>query len=116
MEDVGIFYMYVHLVIFPAIWHIFSLFWYIFNCFGLLYQEKSGNPAIPLFNYAICPQVLLVSRRHRQQERQLPLQRRRPQPDLVQGPVAEIRVQTSAQLLRTICQARQGAYPTKSGF
>jgi hypothetical protein len=36
MEDVGIFYG--HLVYFMAIW-------YIFPCFGMLYQEKSGNPA-----------------------------------------------------------------------
>jgi hypothetical protein len=49
MEDVGIFY--VHLVNFPAIWHILWLFgifypvWYIFTRFGMLYQEKSGNPA-----------------------------------------------------------------------
>jgi hypothetical protein len=24
---------------------IFTAIWYIFSCFGMLYQEKSGNPA-----------------------------------------------------------------------
>jgi hypothetical protein len=49
MEDVGIFNG--HLVNFPAIWHIlwpFGIFypdWYIYR-FGMLYQEKSGNPAV----------------------------------------------------------------------
>jgi hypothetical protein len=70
MEDVGIFFG--HLVYFTAIWsilwpfwyiswqfgifcaYIFGIFcgllvyfmfnWYIFPRFGLLYQEKSGNP------------------------------------------------------------------------
>jgi hypothetical protein len=48
MEDVGIFYG--HLVNFPAIWHIawpfgiFSPFLVHFTRFGMLYQEKSGNP------------------------------------------------------------------------
>jgi hypothetical protein len=51
MEDVGIFY--VQLVNFPAIWNmlwpfgIFPQFWYIFTRFGMLCQEKSGNPAQP---------------------------------------------------------------------
>jgi hypothetical protein len=50
MDDVGIFY--AHLVNIPAIWHIlwpFGIFlvyfWYIFTRFGMLYQEKAGNPA-----------------------------------------------------------------------
>jgi hypothetical protein len=48
LEDNGIFY--VHLVNIPAIWHIyghlvlFTPFWYIFTRFGMLYEEKSGNP------------------------------------------------------------------------
>jgi hypothetical protein len=52
MEDVGI--LYVPLVKFTANRHFlwlfgtFSppLFWYIFTRFGILYQEKSGNPAL----------------------------------------------------------------------
>jgi hypothetical protein len=53
MELVGIFY--VHLVyvgflwpfgIFTAIWYILLLHsWYSISNFGMLYQEKSGNPA-----------------------------------------------------------------------
>jgi hypothetical protein len=48
MEDVCIFY--VHLVNFTAIWHIlrpFGIFYLLlvhFTRFGMLYQEKSGNP------------------------------------------------------------------------
>jgi hypothetical protein len=42
MRDVGIFY--VNLVYFVAVWHISKLFG-IFFSFGMLYQEKSGNPA-----------------------------------------------------------------------
>jgi hypothetical protein len=48
MEDVGIFYG--NLVDFPAIWHILwpfsilSLVLVHFTNFGMLYQEKSGNP------------------------------------------------------------------------
>jgi hypothetical protein len=48
MEDVGIFNG--HLVNFPAIWHslrsfgIFSPVWVHFTRFGMLRQEKSGNP------------------------------------------------------------------------
>jgi hypothetical protein len=48
MEEVGIFY--VHLVYFMAIWYSlcflvsFIGFWYIYFHFGVLYQEKSGNP------------------------------------------------------------------------
>jgi hypothetical protein len=49
MEDVGIFYgrwfflrsigiYYVH-------WVYFVVIWYKFSRFGLLYKEKSGNPA-----------------------------------------------------------------------
>jgi hypothetical protein len=29
---------------FVAIWDIFMIMWYIFSLFGMLYQEKSGNP------------------------------------------------------------------------
>jgi hypothetical protein len=56
MENLGIFYG--HLVYFMAIWSIlllleifyahlvhFVVIWYIFPRFGILYQEKSGNPA-----------------------------------------------------------------------
>jgi hypothetical protein len=45
----GIFY--VHLEYYAAIWYILWPFgdvlviWYIFPRFGILYQEKSGNPA-----------------------------------------------------------------------
>jgi hypothetical protein len=48
MEDVGTFYG--HLVNFPVIWHVL---WQFGTCshvlvhftrFGMLYQEKSGNP------------------------------------------------------------------------
>jgi hypothetical protein len=55
MENLGIFYD--HLVYFTAIWSIlrpleifyghlvyFVLIWYIFTRFGILDQEKSGNP------------------------------------------------------------------------
>jgi hypothetical protein len=48
MEDAGIFYG--HLVYFSAIWHILwpfgtcSLVLVHFTRFGMLYQEKSGNP------------------------------------------------------------------------
>jgi hypothetical protein len=48
MENVGIFY--VHLVHFTAIWYIlwpFGIFKVIlvyFSRFGMLHQEKSGNP------------------------------------------------------------------------
>jgi hypothetical protein len=44
MEDVGIFYG--HLVYYTSIWHIlwpFGMFGIFFR-FGMLYQEKSGNP------------------------------------------------------------------------
>jgi hypothetical protein len=65
MEDVGLFYVY--LVYFPAIWYIlwpFGIFcghlvYFVAICyilyflvyfpqFGMLYQEKSGNPAVIL--------------------------------------------------------------------
>jgi hypothetical protein len=38
-------YCYGHLVYFVAIWNISWLFG-IFSCFGMLHQEKSGNPAL----------------------------------------------------------------------
>jgi hypothetical protein len=41
MENVGIFYG--PLVHFTAIWYVFVI-WYISSCFGMLCQEKSGNP------------------------------------------------------------------------
>jgi K+-transporting ATPase A subunit len=47
MENVSIFYG--HLVNFTAIRYVlvyFMLIWYIFPRFGMLYQEKSGNPAL----------------------------------------------------------------------
>jgi hypothetical protein len=49
MEDVGIFYYYF--VYFTAIWYMlwpFGIFYdYLvyFSSLGILYQEKSGNPA-----------------------------------------------------------------------
>jgi hypothetical protein len=43
MEDVGVFYR--HLVYFLTIWYRYHVvIWYIFPLFGILYQEKSGNP------------------------------------------------------------------------
>jgi hypothetical protein len=48
MEDVGM--LYGRLVYFTAIWYIcghlvyFMVIWYSFPSFGMLYQEKSGNP------------------------------------------------------------------------
>jgi hypothetical protein len=48
LENLGIFYG--HLVYFTAIgnilWHLvyFVVIWYIFPRFGILDQEKSGNP------------------------------------------------------------------------
>jgi hypothetical protein len=51
MEDVGIFYD--HLVLFMAIGNIlwrfvyFVVIWYIFPLFGILDQEKTGNPGPP---------------------------------------------------------------------
>jgi hypothetical protein len=48
LEAVGIFYG--HLVYFTSIWYIFGhlvyfvVIRYIFSRFGMLYQEKSGNP------------------------------------------------------------------------
>jgi hypothetical protein len=54
MEDVGIFYG--HLVNFPAVWHILwpfgicSLVLVHFTRFGVLDQEKTGNPGCkPIF-------------------------------------------------------------------
>jgi hypothetical protein len=63
MEDVGVYYGHLvyfvaiwdiswlfgtfcgHLVYFVAIWDISWLFGIFFPRFGMLYQEKSGNPA-----------------------------------------------------------------------
>jgi hypothetical protein len=51
MEVARIFYG--HLVYFTATAYtfcpfgIFMVIWYSFPCFGLLYQEKSGNPGQP---------------------------------------------------------------------
>jgi hypothetical protein len=40
----GVFYGY--LVYFVASWYIYIMvIWYIFPRFGMLYREKSGNPA-----------------------------------------------------------------------
>jgi hypothetical protein len=36
--------IYSHLVYFVAIWKHFMVIWYIFPRFGMLHQEKSGNP------------------------------------------------------------------------
>jgi hypothetical protein len=48
LENVNIFYG--HLEYFAEIWEVlwpfgkFVLIWYIFPVFGIVYQEKSGNP------------------------------------------------------------------------
>jgi hypothetical protein len=50
IEDVGLFYG--HLVYIKAIRYFyghlvyFMAIWYIFSRFGMLYQERSGNPAL----------------------------------------------------------------------
>jgi hypothetical protein len=44
MENVGIFYG--HFVYFMAILYILWLFGIIFSRFGMLYQEKFGNPGL----------------------------------------------------------------------
>jgi hypothetical protein len=47
IEDVGNLIgrqFYGHLLYFEAIWNIVRLFYIYFSRFGLLYQEKSGNP------------------------------------------------------------------------
>jgi hypothetical protein len=48
MEDVGMFYgRLVPCTVFVMFdWHLvyFVVIWYIFSRFGILYQEKSGNP------------------------------------------------------------------------
>jgi hypothetical protein len=49
MKKVGIFFS--HLKYITGIWYILMPFgnllaiWYIFACLGILYKEKSGNPA-----------------------------------------------------------------------
>jgi hypothetical protein len=54
MENVGIFYG--QLKYFRAIWYILWSFgnglisWYLFHCFGILCQEKSGNPVLDRFS------------------------------------------------------------------
>jgi hypothetical protein len=56
MGDAGIFHglFYGHSVHFIVIWYIFLIIWYIsysfglFSCFGLLNQDKSGNPGFPI--------------------------------------------------------------------
>jgi hypothetical protein len=51
MEDVGKFYghlvIYDLLLYFMDIWYIFLVIWHIFSRFGILFQEKSGNPVYP---------------------------------------------------------------------
>jgi hypothetical protein len=55
VEDVGIFYG--HFENYPAIWYFcvhlvhFVAIWYIFPRFGILYQEKSGNPGLVRLRY-----------------------------------------------------------------
>jgi hypothetical protein len=50
LEGAGIGLFYGHFVDFTAIWYLFWPFWFIFEAFvifyhfGILYQEKSGNP------------------------------------------------------------------------
>jgi hypothetical protein len=53
MEDVGVLYRHspystAILVYFMAIWCIFSRFGKFLSSFVMLYQEKSGNPALKL--------------------------------------------------------------------
>jgi hypothetical protein len=49
MENVGLFYV-SHLAYFKAVWYIlcpsgkFCVIWHTFPRFGILHQEKSGNP------------------------------------------------------------------------
>jgi hypothetical protein len=57
MENDGIFYG--HLEYFTVIWYILwpfgnvVLIWYIFPHFGILCQEKSGNPAYISENFVV---------------------------------------------------------------
>jgi hypothetical protein len=52
MEDFGI--LYGHLAYFAAIWYTYVIvIWYIFPRFGMLYQEKSGNPGPNMFTHEI---------------------------------------------------------------
>jgi hypothetical protein len=52
MEDVGIFYGH---------WVYFAVIWYIFPVFGMLYQEKSGNPDSEAFSKALSnPYCIMV--------------------------------------------------------
>jgi hypothetical protein len=48
MEDVGFLWILGPfsglLLYFMDIWYKFVVIWYIFSRFGILYQEKSGNP------------------------------------------------------------------------
>jgi hypothetical protein len=46
MEDVGT--LYGHLVYFTSIWYILRSFGIFFPVIGMLYQDKSGNPACDL--------------------------------------------------------------------
>jgi hypothetical protein len=54
MENTGIFYGYLEY--FTVIWYILwpfvnvAVIWYIFPRFGILCQEKSGNPACDVFS------------------------------------------------------------------
>jgi hypothetical protein len=56
MDDGGI--LYVHLVYFTAIWYVYYMvIWSIFPPFGMLYQEKSANPA-PILQSRVTTQAL----------------------------------------------------------
>jgi hypothetical protein len=62
MEDVGIFYGHlVHLTVFWYILWTFGIYcgnWVYFPRFGILYQEKSGNPAMDAIHFFALSEIL----------------------------------------------------------
>jgi hypothetical protein len=52
-----------HLVYFIAIRYIFVVFWYIFTRFGMLCQEKSGNPGMYIVEISII-HIITISLGH----------------------------------------------------
>jgi hypothetical protein len=47
----------------------FALSWYIFSCFGIMYQEKSGNPAFCYSVYKLVKKAThLVTKRKKSQK------------------------------------------------
>jgi hypothetical protein len=72
IEDVGVFMaiwsilrpfglFYGHLIYFVAIWNIYvhMVIWYIFPRFGMLHQEKSGDPDVHSVGAKFLPSPLL---------------------------------------------------------